>query len=84
VADPFEPFAKAIRDERTRVCSGLIKLRHKLLGKAHATRASRPYVSLAYDEAATMVAGYIHEELGRDVPVTPQWEPEPEPGKDTP
>ena len=64
--DPFEPLASAIRDERTRIFSGLIKVRHKFLGKAHATRSSRPYVAEAYDEAATAIAEYIQSELGRD------------------
>ncbi len=64
--DPFEPLAAAIRDERTRIFSGLIKLRHKFLGKAHATRSTRPYVAEAYDEAASAVAEYIQNELGKD------------------
>lgn len=65
--DPFEPMAKAIRDERTRVCAALIKLRHKLLGKAHACRSTRPYVAEAFDASATEVADFIQNELGRDV-----------------
>jgi len=64
--DPFEPMAQAIREERNRVCNGLIKLRHALLGKAHAIRSTRTHATEAYEEAATMVANYIQDGLGRN------------------
>jgi hypothetical protein len=64
VPDLFKATATAVRDERTRICSALIRVRHCLLGKARATRNNGLTVAEAYEDAATLISEFLMRELG--------------------
>jgi hypothetical protein len=66
VPDDLKATATAVRDERTRICSALLRVRHNLLGKARATRANGLTAAEAYEDAATLVSEFLLNELGAE------------------
>lgn len=54
----------AVRAERERLRGTLVKLRHQMLGQAHACRSARPYVADAFEACATMVSDFVRKDIG--------------------
>lgn len=64
--DELKTIAAAVRDERTRICSSLVKVRHALLGKANAQHGNGIPAAEAYEDAATMISDFLLRELNAE------------------
>jgi hypothetical protein len=65
--DELKALHGAVKDERTRICSALLKVRFAMLGKAHAQRSNGMSALEAYEDAATMISEFLMKELGAEV-----------------
>lgn len=66
MVDELKVVSQAVKDERTRVCSALLKMRFAFLGKARAKETSSMPADEAYEDAATMVSEFMLHEMGLD------------------
>lgn len=65
--DMHKAVQRAVRDERTRVMSALLKLRNRIDGMAKMCAGNGETAAEAYEAAAGQVAAFITEQFG-DVP----------------